>query len=292
MGLCSGSYFVEPQIRTAGFYLFKRYLDLPGPSFFFATTCNANSSAMWEKLGGKAAPDSGTEYILPLRFDVMLPAFLKGKSQNRIAGGVARVIGRGGNLASEFLSRRSTTLAVEPCRDWDKLSELSRRHRSDDLITAERSVPFLQWRYGATSPNHSAQICVVRNGRGSEGWFALGERMLGRDGHIRAAIVLDAIWPRSHIHFREIVPAIVQRASGWADAIFFPPRPRLDYRECSRWIVSRRFEAPRIWAMSSKGGPTLDWSCLDLVTADGDSGWSNRFENEAATPESGKAAVV
>jgi hypothetical protein len=292
LGLCSGSYFVEPQVRTAGYYLFKRYLDSPGYAFYFATTCNANSSAIWEKLGGTAVPDSGTEYILPLRFDVMLPAFLGRKFRSRLAAGISKAVGRGGNLVCELLRPMSTTLTVERCRDWEKLSELSHRHRPQNLMTAERSARFLQWRYGPTSPNHSAEICVFRNGRGSEGWFALGERMLGRDGHIRSAILLDAVWPRSHIHFREILPAVVQRASGWADAVFFPSRPRLNYRECSRLVVSRRFEAPRSWAMGAKGSTSLDWSCLDLVTADGDNGWSNRFENEAAASESSNAAVV
>jgi hypothetical protein len=44
--------------------------------------------------------------------------------------------------------------------------------------------------------------------------------------------------------------------------------------------------------MGAKGSTSLDWSCLDLVTADGDNGWSNRFENEAAASESSNAAVV
>src|SRR5437660_1211754 len=28
-GLCSGSFFVEPQVRTLGYYLFKKYLSSP-----------------------------------------------------------------------------------------------------------------------------------------------------------------------------------------------------------------------------------------------------------------------
>src|ERR1700681_675835 len=35
LGLCSGSFFVEPQARMLGFYLFKKYLRSPGYSFFF-----------------------------------------------------------------------------------------------------------------------------------------------------------------------------------------------------------------------------------------------------------------
>src|SRR5437016_10647197 len=40
LGLCSGSYFVEPPARAMGFFLFKKYLDSVGYAFFFATTCN------------------------------------------------------------------------------------------------------------------------------------------------------------------------------------------------------------------------------------------------------------
>jgi hypothetical protein len=84
------------------------------------------------------------------------------------------------------------------------------------------------------------------------------------------------------MHFRDIVPAIVQRASAWADAVFFPPRPGISYSECSRFIVSRTLEAPRVWVLPAKGRPALDLSRLDLAMADGDSAWSNRFENEVA----------
>ena len=65
LGLCSGSFFVEPQARTLGYYLFKKYLSSPGYSFFFATTCNANSGALWGRLGGCAVPNSETERITP-----------------------------------------------------------------------------------------------------------------------------------------------------------------------------------------------------------------------------------
>jgi len=282
VGLCSGSFYVEPQVRTAGFYLFKRYLDSTGHSFYFATTCNAKSSAIWQKLGGAAVPSSEMEYILPFRFDIMLPVFLARKSGNTVANRMARALGESANLLSRFLPRRSAALAVERCRDWDKLSDLSRSHMLPGLITNERSAPFLQWRYGSTSPNHLADICVFRDSRGCEGWFALGERMLGRDGHVRAGVVLDVMWPRTSMDFREVLRAIVQRASEWADAVFFPPRPGINYREYSALIVPRTHEAPRVWAIASKGSTSLDWSCLDLVTADGDSGWSNRFENEVA----------
>jgi hypothetical protein len=291
VGLCSGSFYVESQLRTAGFFLFKRYLDSAGYSFYFATTCNANSGIIWEKVGGVAAPNSGTEYILPLRFDVMLPVFLEGRYWRGMASSMGRTLGRCGNLVSGLLRRPANSLRVGPSRDWDKLSDLSQRHRSRELITAERSVPFFEWRYGANSPNHLADVCVFQDVHGNEGWFAIGERMLGRDGHVRSAILLDAVWPRARMHFREILPAVIERATSWADAVFFSPRPGVDYGECSRLIVPRRFEGPRVWAQAAKGA-SFDVASLDLVTADGDSGWSNRFENKVAALDHSRNPMV
>src|SRR5439155_20361728 len=74
LGLGAGSFFVEPQVRTLGFYLFKRDLKAPQYSFFFATTCNANPAALWKTLGAHAIPNFDTEYVFPLKLDVMLPA--------------------------------------------------------------------------------------------------------------------------------------------------------------------------------------------------------------------------
>ena len=282
LGLCSGSYFVEPEVRTAGFFLFRKYLETPGYSLFFATTCNANSSALWQRVGGAGGPGSQVKYILPIRFDVVIPAMLGRRVRSKLAIEISRRIGRCGNLASRLLTRRSATLAVEPCRDWDKLSSLSRYHMPRDLMTADRSVAFLRWRYGERSPNRDSEICVFRDTKGNEGWFALGWRMLGSRGEVHACIVLDAVWPRDQIDFGQILMAIVRRVANVADAVYFPPRPRLDYQKFSRWIISRTLEAPQVWGVAGEAA-SVSVTTLDLVYADGDSGWSNRYENEPAS---------
>src|SRR5580658_1040269 len=46
--------------RSLGFYLFKKYLRVPGYSFHFASTCNAVSSELWKVAGGSAVPESET----------------------------------------------------------------------------------------------------------------------------------------------------------------------------------------------------------------------------------------
>ncbi|MGH9593931.1 MAG: hypothetical protein ACRD5L_12630, partial [Bryobacteraceae bacterium] len=93
LGLCSGSFFVEPPARSMGFYLFKKYLGSAGYSFYFATTCNAASSALWASLGACPIPDSQTQYILPLRLDVMIPAFVATRTASKLASGLAQIAG-------------------------------------------------------------------------------------------------------------------------------------------------------------------------------------------------------
>src|SRR5579872_5595290 len=169
VGLCSGSFFVEPQARAHGFFLFWKYLSSPGYDFFFGTTCNANSGALWKKLRGAPLEGSDAEYILPINFDVMFPAVLS--TPNRIAEQAARLVGKCANpVAHTILKRQSMELALKPCRDWEKLSDLSRRHRPADLITTERSVAFLTWRYGKRSPNQSSEIYLFHDKIGNEGW--------------------------------------------------------------------------------------------------------------------------
>src|SRR5207247_2446242 len=112
---------IEPPARTLGFYLFKRYLNSPGYAFFFSTTCNANSGALWAKLGACTVPNSDVEYVLPLKLDVMLPFFLAGRTSSSLAAELARLVGRCANPVLQLLARQSAELTVEPCRDWETL---------------------------------------------------------------------------------------------------------------------------------------------------------------------------
>jgi hypothetical protein len=291
LGLCSGSYFVEPQARMLGFFLFKKYLNSLGYSFFFATTCGAASAAIWQQSGAEAVPDSETEYILPLNFDVMLPAFLAARTSSWLAARTARIFGRCANPVLQLLARGAGKLFVERCRDWEKLSALFRRHRASNLITTDRSAQFLQWRYGPGSPNYLSDIYLFRDPRGNEGWFSLGKTIRGRHQvHVRGCVLLDAIWPQEKMSFKDILPTIIQLVPSEADALFFQSRPGLDYGECSRLIIPHRLEAPRVWVMARKGGTRLQVSALDLVIADGDSAWSNSIlgEIDQFWPENGK----
>lgn len=273
LGLCSGTFFVEPQARTLGFYLFKKYLRSPGYSFFFATTCNAYSAALWEQLGGCAVPNSEAEYIVPLRLDALLPAVVNGKTLRAAASRIAPIIARCSNAILAHLTRQSPKITIEPSRDWQKLSQLFHRHRLAGWVTADRTIEFLQWRYEQSWSHCPSETYLFHDPCGNEGWFALGKTTRGRRGQIRGSVLLDAIWPRERMTFEDIFPGILQLVDPETDALFLRPRPELDYGDCTRWIIRRRFRAPQAFAITGGGDSILTAASLDLVCADGDSGF-------------------
>ena len=276
LGIGSGAFCVEPQAKTFGFYLFKRHLTWPGYAFFFSTTCNAHSGALWRALGASAVPDCDVEYVLPFDAGVVLPAFVAGRTTSPFAIAGARLVGRCANPLLRRAGRASAGLSTVRCRDWEKLAELSRRHRPREWITNERSTEFLQWRYGAGSPNASADICVFRDRRGNEGWFALADTRRGNGYRIHGRLLLDATWPRDRMTFNDVLAAVFGFAASDADALYFRPRPGVDYRACGRWIVRRPMEPASVFAIAGKGRRSLALAELDLVSADGDSAFGVR----------------
>ena len=267
LALCSGSYFVEPRARTLGFFLFKRHLTRRGYAFFFSTTCNAESGGLWRLLGAEAVPDCDAEYVLPLDLEVVLASFLEGRTSRAWAAGVASVSGRWANALTRWLARRSGGLPSEPCRDWEKLAELSRRHRPPQWITTDRTAAFLEWRYGPSSPHHAADIRLFSDARGNEGWYVLGDTVRGG---IRGRVLLDATWPRDMLGFEHVLATIARGATAHAHAIYFRPRPGVDYRAAGRRIIRRRREPPPVFAIAARDDVRM--SALDLVLADGDGG--------------------
>jgi hypothetical protein len=268
LGLCSGSFFVEPAARSLGFYLFKKYLSTPGCSFHFASTCNAGSGELWRMVGGCPVPNSETEYILPLRLDVMIPAFVAARTASGAAAGIARICGRGANPILRFLTRPSAELAIAPCQDWEKLAELSRRHRPPGHITSDRSPAFLRWRYGPGSPAYPCGVYVFRDQMGHEGWFALGKLSHGDGGQFRASVLLDAIWPRERMSFGPIFREILRVAAGSADALFFRWQPGLNYSKYSRFVIPHKLGAPRAFVSLPKGAPRFPLDSLDYDDSD------------------------
>jgi hypothetical protein len=276
LGLCSGSFFVEKPARSMGFYLLTKNFSARGYGFYFATTCNSDSAELWKKVGGCPLPSSGIEYFLPLKPDVLIRAFVSARTSSEMAAKIAQRCGVWVNSILRQFTLRATQLTLEPCQDWEKLSELSRRNRPAGHIESDRSPAFLEWRYGPGSPHYPCGIYLFRDERGNEGWFALGHLVRGEQGHIRGSIVLDAIWPREKIAFDSVFREIVRMAAPGSDAVFFRRQPGLDYREYCRWVMVHRFPAPRGFIKMPKGAPALSPHALDYH--DNDFGaWSFRW---------------
>ena len=282
VGLSSGSFFVEPEARSLGFYLFKKNLGLPNYSFFYSTTCNSASAKLWEKLGGRAVANAEPEHILPLRLASLLPALLPERVSTRAVSSIARVCGRIVDPILRYSDRRSEELTVERSQDWPKLSGLFHRHRPKDWITTDRSPEFLQWRYG----QNSGGVYFFRDKRGNEGWFALGYMARGRRGRIRGSVLLDAVWPREKMSFREILTSVVRLAAADADLISFRPRPGLNYGDCGGWFIRRKPAAPSTFVINPRGDSQVTASLLDLVAADGDGALPTSFMAQTSVEES------
>jgi hypothetical protein len=199
---------------------------------------------------------------------VMIPAYVTSRTSSQVAARIARMCGRSANPILRFLTRSSAKLAVEPCQDWEKLSELSRRHRSPDHITSDRSPALLQWRYGPGSPSHPCDIYLFRDELGNEGWFSLGHLIRGQVGQFRASVLLDAIWPREQISYRAMFQEILRVTAATADAIVFRWQPGLDYSKYNRCVIPRKLEAPRAFVSVPKGAPRFPLDSLDYDDSD------------------------
>ena len=273
LGMGSGAYFVAPQARTVGFHLFKRHLRSPGVAFFFSTSCNAASGALWTALDASMVAGADVECLLPLNPGAVLSAFVAGRTPGTLATRAARLVGGCARLLRPILLA-AADVTTEPSRDWEKLAELARRHRPPGCITSERSAAFLQWRYAARAPGRRPDIGLFRDRRGNEGWFALGAVTRGHRVPLRGRVVLDATWPRDRVDFRTVLAAVARFAAADTDVVYFRPRPGIDTGDGRPWIIRRRREPPSAFAVAAKGQPPLE-PTLDLVLADGDGGISD-----------------
>ena len=198
----------------------------------------------------------------------MAAAFVDYKTSSRVAAQIARACGRSASPILRFLTRSRAKFVVERCQDWEKLSELYRRYRLPDHITSDRSPAFLQWRYGPGSPSHPCGTYLVRDTLGNEGWFSLGELSRGRGVQFRASILLDAIWPRDRMSYRNILQEAVRVAATTADAVCFRWLPGLDPSELSRFVIPRKFDAPRAFVSVPKGVSNFPLQSLDYDDSD------------------------
>ena len=267
-GLGSGSFFVDAPARSLGFFLFKRYLRIPGFAFYYASTCNAVSSELWKSMGGSPVPDSETEYLVPLRLDRTIPALVASRTDSASAFRIARALGQAANPAMQFLTRPSPGVFVKPCQDWQTLSDLAFRHRPAGGITCERSAEFLAWRYGPSSPLYPCAVYLLSDRQGNQGWFALGDASRGKPQPYRESVLLDVIWPADKMNFRDLFRAILRAAAEQADALLLSARPGIDFRPLRPWVLRRRLPAPRAYVIHPRGASPLALDALEYDDSD------------------------
>jgi hypothetical protein len=88
---------------------------------------------------------------------------------------------------------------------------------------------------------------------------------------IRGRVLLDATWPRERIGFDQVLAAVAAAAPD-AHAIYFRPRPGVDYRALGRHVIRRQRQPPPVFAIPAPAAMPVQVAALDLVLADGDSG--------------------
>jgi hypothetical protein len=283
----SGSFFVDPEARSHGFYLFKRYLSSPGYNFFFSASCNMRSAALWRHVDGHPIPGSDMEYVVPTTLETLLPAFAA--TRTGVAPAVARSCGRIADAVLRFSRRPASDVTVEPCLDWQKVSGLWHVHRDPNQITASRTTAFLQWQYGCGSPLDRSTIYLIRDKQGREGWFALGRICRGRQGKLRALVLLDAVWPRASSLLESILRESVRVAASEADLLLLRPRPELPVGKYSGWILARKPEAPRAFVVMSKVSGQLPVHLLNYDSNE-EYAWAFQWSDRAASPDPAKVS--
>ena len=102
VGLVSGSFFVDRNVRMLGFLLFKRFLAMSGVNFWYATSSNENSGPLWQHVRAEAVPDSDRELILPVDFGVLAEEKLMRRGYPLLAAQLFRSIGVLSPLFSAF----------------------------------------------------------------------------------------------------------------------------------------------------------------------------------------------
>ncbi|MGH9717530.1 MAG: hypothetical protein ACRD4R_12505 [Candidatus Acidiferrales bacterium] len=270
-GLCSSCFFVNPEARFQALLIFKKYLRAPHNDFYFGTTCSLYSGKLWQKLRGWAVPDSQFEYIVPFQTSTLLEALADSKRLHRNWAMLARIIGRGTDTLRTVLINTASRLKVERTQDWDRIAELSRRHRNANLLTNERSSKFIEWRYAHSAGTCAHKVFCFIDKAGNEGWFALGQVSRGQRGQVRGTVVLDFVWPQQKIKLSDVLSAAVELSAPDSDAMFLGARPGLRYGVFGQMMVRRKLEGPQCFVLTSKATDTIPSNIVEFVPADGDS---------------------
>ena len=218
IGLASASFFVDPDVRLQGFFMFRRYLSTAGVDFYFATSCNDRSAALWDKVGASAVPDSDREFLLPLRSGPLVEELAVRRGLGRAGARVARWVGAAANPVLRTRLGRAYRDITPEC-DWDRLADLSDRNIAPGWLAVERTTDYLRWRLDACPDARATATYRFRTDQGGEGWFALRYTRRGKNRQIRACTLLDLVPPCNDFDMHRLLGAVRNICAPYADAI-------------------------------------------------------------------------
>jgi hypothetical protein len=96
----------------------------------------------------------------------------------------------------------------------------------------------------------------------------LGHLIRGETNQFRATVLLDAIWPREQMSFRDMLEQILRVAAATSDAISFRWQPGLDADEFGPCVIARNLGAPRAFVRRAKSGPAVSAALFDYDDSD------------------------
>jgi hypothetical protein len=296
LGACSGVYFADDDARIQAFFLFRRFLALPGFDFYFANTCNVYSSQLWQKCGGRPVPDSDKQWLLPLRMGPLVREVLIRRGRKRLAP-----IGHAAGSLLDWFKRKLPTgnLKTEPTTDLEFMAHCAERWRLSTHLVPERDLSYMRWHYeqspfsepfqrnnrSAVASNASTatsrQILRFRDSSNREGWFAVNTATMGIDQNLTVATISDWSVPTiSHAEpgthraappfdFSSIIRAAACALDDSVDAIVFRPRADLQLIERSLPLRQRTYPAPQHYLLAASRVKDPHWENI-LITSQTD----------------------
>jgi len=265
LGLAASVFFVDPAARMQGFFMFRRYLNTTGVDFWYANTCNARSGAIWQKSGGIVVPESGIEYMVVFHVGPVAEELALRRGASKAVRRIYRIAGA---LARPLTWQRRSGLALARETDWQRMAVIADKDRDPAILTCHRSDAYLRWTYESALKQGAVEIYRFEDTHGNAGWFSLNRARRGKANQIRGVKLLDVVWPRDRIDFRNVLRAIIEKARVNSDLLSIRPRPGMALEPRRVAVIRRSLPAPEAFVLvRAKGGPDLS-RIIDLAAAD------------------------
>ena len=259
VGLCSSAFYVDDGARLQGFLMFRRFLATPGADFVFATTCNAVSAGLWERMGALPVPDSRQELIVPLHPRPIIESRLRGHP----ARGMAAVAGRlAGGLLAAARAASAGSVRLTPAADLAEAAARVTAVTNAGVLTASRTEAFLRWRYAGGPGTH--RLWLAEDAKGRKGWIAVSRIERALIPGVRSWMVSDLVWPREGR--RSVLMAAAGLVQDEGDVLAVRGADALEAGAPLGW--RRSFPQVPVWAYSRQ--ERLSAAGIHMVPADGD----------------------